>query len=87
MAGRTLALLNAEGICLNPGLAGDAGKIQSSFGSIRGVHDVEFDPNYAYHMVSTRPRFRLLMRRAEAFGAPMIMAVAGLKSRTRSTRR
>ena len=47
MAGRTLDYSNAEGICLNPGLAGDAGKIQSSFGSIRGVHDVEMDPNDA----------------------------------------
>ena len=45
--GANFTLLNAEGICLNPGLAGDAGKIQSSFGSIRGVHHIEFDPNYA----------------------------------------
>ena len=29
---------------MNPGLAGDAGRIQSSFGSIRGVHDIESDP-------------------------------------------
>ena len=43
--GANFALLNAEGICLNPTLPGDAGKIQSSFGSIRGVHDIEFDPN------------------------------------------
>src|SRR6266487_6990905 len=45
--GASFTLLNAEGICLNPTLPGDAGKIQSSFGSIRGVNDVEFDPNYA----------------------------------------
>ena len=32
---------------MNPALPGDAGRIQSSFGSVRGVHDVEFDPNYA----------------------------------------
>jgi hypothetical protein len=45
--GASFTLLNAEGICLNPTLPGDAGRIQSSFGSIRGVNDVEFDPNYA----------------------------------------
>src|SRR5438034_1613922 len=45
--GATFALLAPEGVCLNPALPGDAGKIQASFGSARGVNDVEFDPNYA----------------------------------------
>ena len=52
--GANFALINAEGICLNPGLAGDAGKIQSSFGSIRGVHDIELDP-YDHNMVYAAP--------------------------------
>jgi hypothetical protein len=44
--GANFTLLNAEGICLNPTLPGGAGKIQSSFASIRGVNRVEFDPSY-----------------------------------------
>jgi hypothetical protein len=44
--GANFTLLNAEGICLNPTLLGDAGKIQSSFGSIRGVNHIELDPSY-----------------------------------------
>ena len=43
--GATFALLNAQGVCLNPGLAGAAGKVQSTFGSPRGVTDVEMDPS------------------------------------------
>src|ERR1043166_4541250 len=43
--GANFTLLNAQGICLNPALAGDAGKIQSSFGSLRGVNHVELDPS------------------------------------------
>src|SRR5436189_5548127 len=45
--GANFTLLNAEGICLNSLLEGDAGRIQSSFGSARGVNQLEFDPNYA----------------------------------------
>ena len=45
--GANFTLLAPEGVCLNPNLAGDAGRIQSTFGSARGVNDVEFDPNYA----------------------------------------
>ena len=52
--GANFSLINAEGICLNAGLAGDAGRIQSSFGSIRGVHDVELDP-YAATIVYAAP--------------------------------
>src|SRR6266481_8082458 len=52
--GANFTLLNAEGICLNAGLPGDAGKIQSSFGSIRGVHDVELDP-YDHNTVYAAP--------------------------------
>ncbi len=46
-SGATFTLLAPEGVCLNPTLAGDAGKIQATFGSARGVNKVEFDPNYA----------------------------------------
>src|SRR6266496_5538105 len=45
--GATFTLLAPEGVCLNPALPGDAGKIQASFGSARGVNHVAFDPNYA----------------------------------------
>jgi hypothetical protein len=45
--GANFTLLAPEGVCLNPTLAGDAGKIQATFGSARGVNKVEFDPNYA----------------------------------------
>src|SRR5947208_7105764 len=45
--GANFTLLNARGICLNPALKGDAGKVQSTFGSARGVNHIEFDPNYA----------------------------------------
>ncbi len=45
--GANFTLLSAEGVCLNSTLEGDAGKIQSTFGSARGVNHVEFDPNYA----------------------------------------
>src|SRR5437667_9349586 len=44
--GANFTLLSPEGICLNPLLAGDAGRIQSTFGSARGVNHIEFDPNY-----------------------------------------
>src|SRR5438128_2268468 len=43
--GATFALLNYQDICLNPDLPGDAGIIQASFGSTRGVNRVEFDPS------------------------------------------
>ena len=43
--GANFTLLNAEGVCLNSTLEGDAGKIQSSFGSVRGVNHIEFDPS------------------------------------------
>ena len=45
--GANFTLLNAEGVCLNSLLEGDAGRIQATFGSARGVNHVEFDPNYA----------------------------------------
>jgi len=45
--GANFTLLSPEGVCLNQLLKGDAGKIQSTFGSARGVNHVEFDPNYA----------------------------------------
>ncbi|HEX3599165.1 MAG TPA: hypothetical protein VHU84_03425, partial [Lacipirellulaceae bacterium] len=45
--GANFTLLSPEGICLNSTLEGDAGRIQSSFGSARGVNHIEFDPNYA----------------------------------------
>jgi hypothetical protein len=45
--GANFTLLSPEGVCLNSLLEGDAGKIQSTFGSARGVNHIEFDPNYA----------------------------------------
>ena len=45
-SGATFTLLNYEAICLNPTLEGNAGIIQSSFGSTRGVHHAELDPGY-----------------------------------------
>jgi hypothetical protein len=48
--GANFTLLAPEGVCLNPLLVGDAGKIQASFGSARGVNHVEFDPSYATNM-------------------------------------
>ena len=45
--GANFTLLSPEGICLNSTLEGDAGRVQSSFGSARGVNHIEFDPNYA----------------------------------------
>ena len=45
--GANFTLLSPEGVCLNPLLAGDAGKIQATFGSARGINHIEFDPNYA----------------------------------------
>ena len=45
--GANFTLLRADGVCINALLAGDAGRIQSSFGSARGVNHVEFDPHYA----------------------------------------
>jgi hypothetical protein len=45
--GANFTLLSPEGVCLNSSLEGDAGRIQSTFGSARGVNHVELDPNYA----------------------------------------
>ena len=43
--GATFTLLNSEAVCLNPALPGDAGIVQASFGSTRGVTDIAFDPS------------------------------------------
>ena len=43
--GATFTLLNYQDVCLNPNLPADAGIIQASFGSTRGVNRVEFDPS------------------------------------------
>ena len=43
--GATFTLLNAQDVCLNPNTPGDAGIVQSSFGSSRGVHLLAMDPN------------------------------------------
>src|SRR5205823_3153919 len=45
--GANFTLLSPKGVCLNSSLAGDAGRIQSSFASARGVNHIELDPNYA----------------------------------------
>jgi hypothetical protein len=42
--GATFTLLNFEAVCLNAIFANDAGIVQSSFGSTRGVNDVAVDP-------------------------------------------
>src|SRR5437867_4440626 len=42
--GANFTLLNYQDVCLNPDLAGDAGIIQASFGSTRGVHETALDP-------------------------------------------
>jgi hypothetical protein len=44
--GTNFTLLSSEGTCINPALKGDAGRIQSTFGSVRGINHIEFDPNY-----------------------------------------
>jgi hypothetical protein len=43
--GANFTLLNYQDACLNPDLPGDAGVIQASFGSTRGVHEIALDPN------------------------------------------
>ena len=43
--GATFTLLNYQDVCLNPTLAGSAGIVQASFGSTRGVPEVQLDPN------------------------------------------
>src|SRR5262245_33655306 len=45
--GAHFTLLDARGVCINSTLEGRAGKVQSSFGSPRGVNHVELDPNNA----------------------------------------
>ena len=42
--GANFTLLNYQDVCLNPGLAGDAGIVQATFGSTRGVHETSLDP-------------------------------------------
>ena len=42
--GANFTLLNSEAVCLNPTLPDNAGIIQSSFGSTRGVNHVAVDP-------------------------------------------
>ena len=43
--GANFTLLNYQDACINPDLPGDAGIIQASFGSTRGVHAVALDPH------------------------------------------
>ena len=45
--GANFTLLNYQDACINPDLPGDAGIIQASFGSTRGVHAVALDPGSA----------------------------------------
>ncbi len=44
--GANFTLLNYQDVCLNPTLPGFAGIVQASFGSTRGVNEVELDPGY-----------------------------------------
>jgi hypothetical protein len=43
--GATFTLLNHQAVCLNPTLPNQAGIIQASFGSTRGVNHIELDPS------------------------------------------
>jgi hypothetical protein len=43
--GANFTLLLPQDVCLNPTLAGNAGIVQASFGSTRGVHEAALDPN------------------------------------------
>jgi len=43
--GANFTLLNAQAVCLNPTLLGNAGIIQASFSSPRGVNKVQLDPS------------------------------------------
>ena len=43
--GANFTLLNSQAICLNPPLPGNAGIVQSSFSSTRGVNHIEVDPS------------------------------------------
>jgi hypothetical protein len=43
--GANFTLLNYQDVCLNPSLPGSAGIVQASFGSTRGVHQADLDPN------------------------------------------
>jgi hypothetical protein len=52
--GANFTLLNYQDVCLNPTLPGDAGIIQASFGSTRGVHAVALDP-YSTSVVYAAP--------------------------------
>lgn len=45
--GANFALQNSVAICLNPPLPGNAGIVQSSFASTRGVNHIELDPSNA----------------------------------------
>src|SRR5213075_3276589 len=42
--GANFTLLNYQDVCLNPTLPGNAGIVQASFGSTRGVHEAAVDP-------------------------------------------
>jgi hypothetical protein len=42
--GAHFTLLNYQDVCLNPTLPGDAGIVQATFGSSRGVHEAALDP-------------------------------------------
>src|SRR6266480_3075762 len=42
--GATFTLLNYQDVCLNPALPSDAGIVQATFGSTRGVHETSLDP-------------------------------------------
>ena len=43
--GANFTLLNSQAVCLNPTLPGNAGIVQSSFASTRGVNHIELDPS------------------------------------------
>ena len=86
--GANFTLLNYQDVCLNPDLPGDAGIIQASFGSTRGVHAVALDPGSASSQ-STLLRSRRTMSAPttlmEGSGVRAIAALVGRRLRTRST--
>lgn len=83
--GATFTLLNFQDICLNPNLPADAGIIQSSFGSTRGVNRVEFDPSTSSTLYAAAfPQNNAIpLNTKGASGGPRIAALTGLRLRPR----
>ena len=87
--GATFTLLNAQAICLNPTLPGQAGIIQSSFGSTRGVTKVALDPSDSSTVYASAfpQNNRAPINTNGGVWRSTDNGGAGLRSRPRSTRR